>query len=151
MAYKNRFKSYKAESLPSLEEFPSKLSIDEREEMKPYIKSLGYDDEAKHLHIEYAGKQYYFDLPKFMQAARVNRREYDRAVERGKVKTRNTKLRNLEFYEFIMSLTKLEIEYFQEEYSYSPMYPDYWKSTNRSTSEVLPEVQKKDIIVLRSA
>ena len=150
MAYKNRFRVYQAEETAIIEEFPKGLKIEDREAMLPNIKALAYDSEEKHLLVEYQGKQYYFEMVSFMNAVCGNRRKYDRAVERNQIASRNTKLRNLIFYEKILAMTGLSIGEINMEFSYEVMNQD-WFNASPTGFETGSEVVENRIIPLATA
>lgn len=165
MAYKQRYlpeeKLKKSETLPSvniedelphIKRFPTRLSIEDREKMLPAMEVIGYDAEAKRLAIHYKkdGQEYYLDMVLFMKAVKTNRKEYDDAVYMGNQRVSETKLRNMNFHEKILGMSGLSVELLNEEYRYTPMFPDYWISTTETTASSTAEVLGKDCAVLSS-
>lgn len=107
--------------------FPKGLPLEEREEMVKEFKPLRYTPEEKHLFIRYRSEQYYIEIDKYIASMRTCKNKLENP--RSRSPTIENKVRNLSYYEHVLSLTGLNLEEISKDFGYSPMNLDYWNTT----------------------
>ncbi|MGB0521452.1 MAG: hypothetical protein ACPGJS_00760 [Flammeovirgaceae bacterium] len=126
MAYHNRFVTQDVESQDLIQAFPKGLSLEEREEMVKHFKALDYDPESQVLLISYQFQKYYLEIDKYIALMRTCKSKLENT---NRSTVRENKVRNLSYYERVLSLTGLSIQEIQEQFSYAVLNLDYWNNT----------------------
>lgn len=136
VSYKRRFKPQEAEVQNLVQEFPTGLSIEEREALIKEVKPLSYDEDNHHLLVEMNGERYFHEVPKLVKQASNYRRRLDKAQSEA---SRDTQLRNIAYVEQLLAMAPIQPEGYKRVFGYTPLFLDYWNNTSGTGSHQLSE------------